>query len=154
MNRKSILCGIPVAVFFLSFASSGAEAWSIISQEEFENEIAAPSRGQPQLAEQVKGAPAIVVDRPDQTKPITSPVSIQITFEPAADSQIDLSSFQVRYGLLQIDVTSRILEHAKLTMSGLTASDAQLPAGNHRVTIQIGDNRGRVGRRLINFTVK
>jgi len=64
-----------------------------------------------------------------------------------------VQSFQALYGFFNIDITSRLLEHAKVTADGLVAENVNIPAGEHRVTLEIADNEGRVGTRTFKFTV-
>jgi len=66
---------------------------------------------------------------------------------------IDLTSFRATYGWLAIDITNRIIEHAQVNASGVFANDADIPAGHHKVTLQVADNMHRVGNRTFEFTV-
>jgi hypothetical protein len=124
----------------------------MITESEFEQEKASGRSDQPILSAQID-APTIAVEQPDETKPIKSPASIRISFQPHGTSAIELSSLRILYGFFGIEITSRILEHAKLTPSGLSATNAQVPSGHHRVTFEIADSLHRVGRRSIEFTV-
>jgi hypothetical protein len=130
-----------------------AATWQLITGEEFERDRSAPrSRGL--LSPTVQpGAPIIEVDQPDQSTAIKAPVNIRLRFLPQGGAKIDLASFRATYGWLGIDITSRIVEHAQITASGLSANSAQIPAGNHQVTLQIADNLHRVGSRTFAFTV-
>jgi hypothetical protein len=149
MRRRTLLLSL-LAVFFP--VKARAEVWQMVTDEEFEREKSSPKDEQPRIAAASQG-PIITVEHPDQAKPIKPPVSILVSFRPQDGATIDLSSLRVLYGFLGIDVTKRIIEHAKLTASGLSATNAQLPAGHHKVTVQIADNRARVGSRTIDFTV-
>jgi len=66
---------------------------------------------------------------------------------------IDLSSLRVTYGWLGVDIAKRVMEHAHVVASGLLAENADIPAGYHRVTLQIADNMHRVGVRTFEFIV-
>jgi hypothetical protein len=90
---------------------------------------------------------------PDITRPVRSPVNIRISFQTAVNARIAVNSLRVRYGRLGIDITRRILAHARPTPSGVFVEDAELPIGRHRVTIQIADNMGRVGTKSFDFNV-
>lgn len=129
-----------------------AGAWTLITEEEHEREKAAPPSVQAPSAAQ-PGAPTIDVDQPETSNPIKSPVTIRVSFHPQQGAAIDITSFRVTYGFLRIDITQRILDNAQLTASGLFAKDAQLPAGQYKVTLQIADNLHRVGARTVEFTV-
>src|SRR5262249_57148131 len=99
------------------------------------------------------GAPVIRVEEPSTTAPIRSPVRIRVTFQPAGNATIVVNSLRVRYGSLGIDITRRILAHARPSASGVTVNDAELPRGRHRVTIKIADNWSRVGYKSLVLTV-
>jgi len=99
------------------------------------------------------GAPTIRIEEPDITRLVRSPVNIRIRFQAAANAKIDVNTLRVRYGRLGIDLTRRILAHARPTQSGVFVEDAELPRSRHRVTIQIADNMGRVGSKSFDFNV-
>jgi hypothetical protein len=132
-----------------------AYAWELITNEELEREKSA-SASQSQLAPASPpppGAPTIDVEQPDATKPITPPVTIRIRFKAQSGATIDPSSFRAKYGWLGIDITSRIIANAKVDASGIVAENANIPAGQYQVTLQIADNLHRVGTRVFNFSV-
>jgi hypothetical protein len=110
------------------------------------HEQAAPAATRP-------GAPTISIETPDITRPVRSPVNIRIAFQAAANARIAVNSLRVRYGFLGIDITRRILAHARPTPTGVFVEDAELPRGRHKVTIQIADNMGRVGAKSFDFNV-
>ena len=150
MDRRSLIFGL-LAVTYVN--PCRAAAWTLISKEEFEQDSAAPRiRGFIAPATQA-GAPVIEVDQPDETKSINVPVTIRLRFRPQAGAIIDLTSFRATYGWLGIDITQRILEHAQVNTSGLVANGADIPAGHHKVTLQVADNMHRVGMRTFEFTV-
>lgn len=93
------------------------------------------------------------MDQPDDKKPLQAPLTIRLRFRPQGTASIDLTSFRATYGWLGIDITSRILQHAQVSTSGLFASNAEIPAGHHKVTLQIADNMRRIGVRTFEFTV-
>jgi hypothetical protein len=150
VDRRSLIFGL-LAVTYVN--PCRAAAWTLISKEEFEQDSAAPRfRGFIAPSTQA-GAPIIEVDQPDETKSINVPVTIRLRFRPQAGAIIDLTSFRATYGWLGIDITQRILEHAQVNTSGLVANGADIPAGHHKVTLQVADNMHRVGMRTFEFTV-
>ena len=99
-------------------------------------------------------APAIQVIAPqDPNKPLTPPVTIRVQFKAQPGASIAVQTFQALYGFFNIDITSRLLQHAKVTADGLLAENVDIPAGDHRVTLEISDNEGRMGTRTFKFTV-
>jgi len=151
MHRRTFIFGL----LALYATVSRAAAWALITKEEFEQSLAATqplSRGIDRTSRS-PDAPTIEVNQPDTTKPIKPPVTIRIRFRPKEGAKIDLTSFRVTYGSLALDITNRIIQHAHLSASGLMANNADVPAGHHRVTLQIADNMQRVGTRTFEFTV-
>lgn len=132
-----------------------AAAWALITKEEFERDLAAAqplSRGMRRTSAP-PDAPTIEVDQPNETKPIKPPLTIRVRFRPKEGATIDPTSFRVTYGSLGLDITQRVMEHAHVSASGLLANNADVPAGHHRVTLQVADNMHRVGSRTFEFTV-
>jgi hypothetical protein len=148
MHRRTFLS----ALIILCASRSRAAEWSLLTIEEFQREQTAPHIEE-SFALPPQGVPIIEILEPDRTKPIRSPVSIRIRFQAQDGAVIDRASFRVTYGFLGIDITQRILDHAQLTERGITATDAQLPPGHHRVTLQIADNRRRVATQTLEFTI-
>ena len=136
----------------LMFWNSRCEWVALVTRQHSRRENAAPHK-QAAPAAPRSGAPIIRIEEPNTTRPIKSPVRIRVTFQPASNATIVVNSLRVRYGSLGIDITRRILAHARPTASGVTVDDAELPRGRHRVTIQIADNLGRVGTKSLQFTV-
>jgi hypothetical protein len=149
VDRRTLVCSL-VASSYVNLCR--AETWFLITEAEFEREKSA-RHVERALAPHQRGAPTIKVEQPDASKPVKSPVTVRISFHAQGRATIDPKSFRVTYGWFGIDITSRIIEHAQLSASGLVANDALLPAGHHMVTLQIADDRGRVGVRRLEFTV-
>jgi hypothetical protein len=150
MNRRMLIFGVLGSLYT---EVCRAEEWPLVTKDEFERDIAGAAQiGATQPLIQ-PGAPTITVEEPDAEKLIKSPVTIRLSFRPTNGAVIDVKTLRVTYGFLGIDITSRIVEHATLSASGLFADNAQLPAGHHRVTIRIADNVGHVGVRTFEFTV-
>src|SRR3974390_668751 len=149
MNRRSLILGL-ISVSF--FGVWQADAWPLATRQQLQRETAAPHH-HTVSARTRSGAPTITIQEPDITRPIRLPVDIRIRFQAATDARIAVNSLRVRYGFLGIDVTRRILAHARPTPAGMFVRGAELPSGRHRVTIQIADSMGRVGSRSFDFTV-
>jgi hypothetical protein len=150
MHRVALLA----ALLAMSNIPCSAADWPLITKEEFQRSQAAPRPEARSLrAAPAAGVPAIEVEQPNAGKPIKSPISIIVRFRAQDGAVINPSSMRITYGWLGIDITSRVLEHSKLTADGLSATDAQLPSGKHRVTISIKDSKGREAVRNFDFTV-
>jgi hypothetical protein len=150
MYRRTFIFGLLALYSTLCRAA----AWALITKDEFERDLAA---AQP-LSRSMRrtgppDAPTIEIEQPNETKPIKPPLTIRVRFRPKEGATIDLTSFRVTYGSLALDITKRVMEHAHVSASGLLANNADIPAGHHRVTLQIADNMHRVGIRTFEFTV-
>ena len=148
MYRRNLIVGVIASA---CFGIRRASAWSLVTRQQVQRESAAPHHEQP--APTRSGAPTIRIEEPDITRPVRSPVNIRKRFQAAANATVAVNSLRVRYGFLGIDITRRILAHARPTASGVFVEDAELPRGRHRVTIQIADNVGRVGSNSFDFNV-
>jgi hypothetical protein len=101
-------------------------------------------------------APQITVEAPNPHVEIKPPLRLEMHFQPAADAQIDVSSFQVvyKFGLLRKDITDRIRPFVMLTKAGVSGeSAAAIPAGEHTLIIRIRDTLNRLGEQVITFKV-
>lgn len=108
----------------------------------------------PLLMPRNAGAPAIEVLRPTlSTEPLPSPVPIELVFRPASGTAIDVASFRVFYGAFKLDVTQRLLKSVSVRPDGLRVDQAAIPAGSHRLVLQVADTQGRTGTRELRFTI-
>jgi hypothetical protein len=64
------------------------------------------------------------------------------------------STFKVMYGTFKIDITSRITKFVKVTKDGFALESAQIPAGKHRLTMQVMDEKQRVAEREMRLEVE
>jgi hypothetical protein len=153
MHRRTLIIGAIASSYVVA---ASAETWSLITAAEFERERTSPGAGaSPPSPTRALGSPGptITIEQPDISKPIKSPISIRASFHPHAGAAIVLTSFRVTYGSIGIDITSRIVAHASINQSGISADNAQLPPGHHRITVQIADDKGQVGTEGFEFTV-
>ena len=72
---------------------------------------------------------------------------------PAAGATINPGSFRATYGAIGLDITSRLLRHARMTGQVLAAENVDIASGTHMVTLSIADTAGRTGSRIFRFTV-
>ncbi len=153
MNRRSMIIGLVSVCATLSMAGQRAFAWVLITKDEFSDESKAPRPAEAPSPAQVSGAPSIEVLEPDTTKPIKSPVTIRIRFRPQPGAAINPTTFRAKYGWLGIDITDRLVGHAKVDALGLSADNAEIPAGKYMIALQVADNMGRFGTRALEFKV-
>lgn len=152
MNRRAFVVGLLSVFASLAIALRRAAAWTLITNDEFQAESRADRpEGAAPLPQ--AGSPQIEVLKPDASKPVKSPVTIRIRFRPQAGATINPATFRARYGWLGIDITDRIIAHAQIDASGLSADNAEIPPGQYSVTLEIADTVGRVGTRAFTFRV-
>jgi hypothetical protein len=124
--------------------------WHLITPEEEARDDAAPhAPAPPDLA----GPPTINLLRPDISRPVRNPTTIEIRFGPSPGGSIDMRTFNATYGWLGINITRRLLDHAVTTTNSLAAANVDLPPGEHRVTLSIADSTGRRTSRTFNLSV-
>lgn len=100
------------------------------------------------------GAPAITVLSPATAgRPVPAPLRIELVFQPAAGARIVPSSFRVLYGLLKLDLTERLRPHATVTEGGVVVDGAKVPEGQHRMFIQVADDKGNTAEQELRFRV-
>ncbi len=75
-------------------------------------------------------------------------------FVGQADAPIDPATFQVCYGALKVDITSRITRFVKVTTDGFSLDNAQIPAGKHRLRLQVQDEKQRLAERELRVEVE
>ena len=103
-------------------------------------------------------APGIVFIAPEDGGTYTSPIGIDITFDAADGSVVDLDTLKVTVvsktaiGVFDIDITEDVIAYA--TPEGIHAPEAEIPAGEHVVTIQVADSEQRVAKRHLSITVR
>jgi hypothetical protein len=149
MYRRNLIVG---AIASSCFGIRRANAWSLVTREQERRDEAAPHERAPPTPAR-SGAPTIRIQEPDITKPIRPPIKIRVSFRAGTNARIVVNTLRVRYGFLGIDITRRILAHATPSPSGISVENAALPRGQHKVTVQIADNMGRVGVQSFDFNV-
>ncbi|MDB6085075.1 MAG: hypothetical protein JWN43_2956 [Gammaproteobacteria bacterium] len=98
--------------------------------------------------------PRILVISPQPGDPtLASPIRLELAFTTSPDAHILPDSFRVHYGLLRIDITRALRPYATVTDKGLVAENAAVPAGKHRLFLQISDSAGRTAVSQLQFTL-
>ena len=100
------------------------------------------------------GAPSISVVAPRSTvEAVHAPLRIELAFSANRGARIVPESFRVLYGMLKIDLTPKLREFARISESGVIVEQAQVPEGQHRLFVQIGDDRGNVAEAELRLNV-
>ena len=153
--RIAMLC---LALLLAAFESR-AEGFDLITpaeaQQEAKAEANAPSEPRMRSLPIPKpGQPAIRVVTPDVPgSPVNAPVRIEVSFKPAPGTRIVPSTFRVLYGLMKIDLTDRLKKHATVTETGVIVDQAQVPAGQHRLILQVADDQGNTAEQELRLRV-
>ena len=106
----------------------------------------------------VAEGPVIELLTPENGGIYTSPIGIDIAFAPKDGSTIDLTTLKVTVvsttvaGVFELDITEDIIDYA--SEGGIKAPKADIPAGEHVVTIQVADSKKRVAERQLSITVR
>lgn len=151
MRRRHLI--LSAALLPAASARAAGPMWRLVTVDEARQSTAMGPVVIPRSI-QPPDAPTIVVVSPsDPDKPLRPPLTIRVDFRPQPPATIAVKTFQALYGFFNIDITSRLLQHAKVTAAGLVAENVDIPSGEHRVTLEIADSLGRVGTRTFKFTV-
>jgi archaellum component FlaD/FlaE len=78
---------------------------------------------------------------------------MEVRFSAGSGTAVDMQTFRATYGWLGINITRRLLEHAKKTTDTLLAEDVDLPFGDHKVTLSIANISGKTASRTFRFSV-
>lgn len=100
------------------------------------------------------GAPVIELQTPKLQDTLKAPFAIHLVFKAAEDAEVVPDSFKVLYGFLKLDITERITQHAKPTKDGLSVEQANIPAGSHKLLLQIRDSKNRQAEKTMSFNVE
>ena len=152
MRRRLAIAILAFSLLILPGSWAIAVAWPLVTPGAEARDNSAPHLRQ-SATPAVQGAPVITVTQPDISRAVRNPMTFDIQFRAAPGSTINPSTFQANYGWLGINITSRLLAHGTRTPNGLFAANVNVPTGNHRISVSIADNRGRVGTRVVNLHV-
>jgi hypothetical protein len=133
-------------------AGASESLWLITPEEAATADEAEPlvrSRGLgPKLPD---GGPLIELLKPIEHETISVPTEVVVRFTPRS-APVDLSTLKVSVlKLVRIDITDRLTAYASPT--GIKIPDANLPAGEHKVRITLGDSEGGVTSKEVIFRI-
>lgn len=150
---------ILVGLGFSSCLIAG-EAFMLVSEEEYRLQLGQDhvqrKRRKPSTRSIFgidENAPHIIVKSPSVKSGLYSPIRIDINFKASDDAAIQLDSLKVLYGWMDLDITDRIMQYAQVSRTGVSAENVELPVGEHNITIEISDTKGRDSEKDIYFEV-
>lgn len=80
------------------------------------------------------------------------PVKLHVRFETTADAPVDLQSLKVTYlRLFGIDITDRVRPY--VNDAGIDIDNVEIPAGEHRIELEIGDRHGHTTDQILKLVV-
>lgn len=139
--------------------AQGAPAFDLVTAAEAQQaaraEAEAPTTISPRQVPPPKPpAPGIRVVAPVAAgTPVAAPLRIELAFTPTPGTRIVPSSFRVLYGLLKIDLTERLRQHATVTENGVVVDRANVPDGQHRLFLQVADDKGNTAEQELRIRV-
>jgi len=87
-----------------------------------------------------------------QTEPDHSPMHLQIRFKSFGGSRINTESLRVVYlKIPEIDITPRLTRFAQPV--GIDITDAEVPAGEHYIRVEVSDSEGRTRSSIFAFKI-
>lgn len=146
---------VSIALLWLLAAHSAWAQW-LVSPQEVREMGGAEGYAAPMPLRGRAASPRIELERPDlAAQPrVRAPVSIAVRFVALPDAALDLSTFRVLYGALKLDITGRLEKLLTLTPTGFTLDNVQIPAGRHRLLVQLRDDRQRPAEIDLRFEVE
>jgi hypothetical protein len=146
--REALLVGI-LAPCLAASVSVSASATVLISSDEAKlpppkGAVAIDRRG-------ITRAPKIILV--SGAEPLHSPLHLQLKFESFGGAKIDENSVKVTYlRTPNVDLTSRVKSFVLPT--GIDMPEAELPAGDYTLRVDIKDTDGRVGTTIFVLQVE
>jgi hypothetical protein len=144
------LAVIGIGFALLAFATSAQTTWDLVTADEEARDRAAPHVSGPA---DLPAPPVIELLRPDISRPVSNPTTIEVRFSAGSGAPVDMRTFKATYGWLGINITSKLLAHAKKTSDTLLAEAVDLPSGNHKVTLSIANSTGKTASRTFHFSI-
>lgn len=149
------LIAVALAASFAVHAQTAPRDWLISPAEAVAYQGEGGFNEQPALrARSVVPQIDIIKPEPAVDLKVKAPFPISVLFKGQSDAAIDPSTFKVMYGALKFDITSRITKFVKVTPTGFSLDNAQIPVGKHRLTLQVQDEKQRVAERELRVEVE
>lgn len=142
----------------LGAAEIQAAEWLVTPQEMTrEQELLASGQTPPPPLRRraVADGPELALLKPvSLSQPLKAPFPINLAFKPKDGAQVVPESFRALYGAFRLDITDRIVKHAKVGANGIDLDKAEIPSGSHRLVLQVRDDKNRLGETEIRFSVE
>ena len=161
--RRTAALGLALLLASAACRAQAADGgFDLITAAEARLEVQAETAAPP--ANTAPRTRSLVVPRPNQPSiqvlaptslgaAVSAPVRIELAFRPAPGTRIVPSTFRVLYGVLKIDLTDRLKKHATVTEEGVVVDRAQVPAGLHRLFMQVTDDQGNLAEQELRLRI-
>lgn len=146
--RRSLLRAfvLTAGIAFLAVLPRASAGTVLISADEAK--LPPPKGGVPVATRGITRGPKIELISAD---PARSPMRLQLKFESFGGAKIDTDSLKVTYVKSPaVDLTPRLKPFLQPT--GIDMPDAELPAGDHLIRVDVKDSDGRIA--TTSFTLK
>lgn len=157
MKKRTMAAVLTAALVccFAAHAQTAPKDWLISPAEALSYQGEGGFNEQPALRARAV-VPQIDILKPEPVADlkVKAPFSIAVLFKAQSDAAIDPSTFKVMYGALKFDITNRITKFVKVTSTGFSLDNAQIPVGKHRLTMQVQDEKQRVAERELRVEVE
>lgn len=158
IRPTAVLAACAWALTATGAAAQGANApagW-LITAEEAKRFGGEDGFNEPPALRPRAAVPQIEIVKPELASDlrVKAPFAIAVNFRSQADSAIDPRTFKVMYGALKIDITQRLTAFVKVTKDGFNLDSANIPAGRHRLTLQVMDEKQRLAERELRLEVE
>ena len=156
MKRRLLAFTVFATLSFGAFAQPSVKTDWLVSPQEAQTFKGEEGFNEPAALRPRAAMPSIEIIKPEAAADlrVKAPFAINVVFKPQADAAIDPSSFKVLYGALRLDITTRITKFVKVTPTGFSLDNAQIPVGKHRLTMQVQDEKQRVAERELRVEVE
>lgn len=152
MTHYKLLNCLIIAASFTSICALGEGKRLELTAQEFDANRDYVDSGGKFLTRSIETtSPKIIVDKPSLEKDVVLPVDIDVRFEAAADSPIDISSLRVKYGWF--DITERAREFMEVSEQGITGKIDGFREGKYTIKLIIRDQKKRTAQTEISFNV-
>lgn len=135
-----------VAVLFLSVPALAAPLIT-------DSEAGLPAAAPPVVTRAITRGPGVKVVSPDPSaESVKSPFNLKVVFEPRGGAKIDPGATRISYlKSPPVDLIERV--KPGLSDSGIQLNSAEVPPGEHKISLTVQDSEGRKTNTVIHFKV-
>ena len=157
MQRRHVILGLGAA----GVAAGAGGFWALSSQPEPFALITTEESEQHQNRKMSRDiflrksdGPQIIFHAPGQIA-TSAPIDFDVEFRARGGAAPVMNTLKIDYnlGIAWVDITPRLLAHAKRSGTRLISRNAMIPAGKHEIRLRIEDDQQRVSEVLLKLTI-